>query len=567
MGFAPDVREFITDMSAAYAGTDLVVCRAGATTLAELTVCKKPSILVPFPAAADNHQVVNAQSLVDAGAAVMIEERDLTGELLAAEIRRVLLDPASCASRMARAAGLLGRPQAASEIADVLTQLTVRRWGTPKGRPRGPGFRPVRPPPAGPDMTLFRSRSPRIHFVGIGGIGMSGIAELLLNLGYAGLRLGSQGRRRPPAASPAWAAASSSGHAAAHVGDADVVVISSAVRRDNPEVVEARRRKIPVIPRAEMLAELMRLKQGIAIAGSHGKTTTTSMAAHLMAHAGLDPTAVVGGKMNAFGSNAKLGKGDWIVVEADESDGSFLHYAPTLVVVTNVDPEHLDHWKTEEALKRGFVEFVNKVPFYGTAILCLDHPGVQSILPFVEKRFVTYGEAPQADYRATRVEVLGPRVAFEATRRGEPLGRFELAHGGAPQRAERARGGGAGRRAGGAGRGDPRGAGRPSRACSGASPSVESAAGSPWSTTTATTPPRSGPRCAAPARPTGGGWSASSSPTATPARATCSRSSRPPSTTPTCCSSPTSTPPPRSPSPASPAPRWPRGSAPAATRT
>jgi UDP-N-acetylmuramate--alanine ligase len=145
-----------------------------------------------------------------------------------------------------------------------------------------------------------------------------------------------------------------------------------------------------------------------------------------MAHAGLDPTAVVGGKMNTFGSNAKLGKGDWIVVEADESDGSFLHYTPTLVVVTNVDPEHLDHWRTEDALKRGFTEFVNKVPFYGRAVLCIDHPGVQSILPGVDKRFVTYGEAPQADYRATRIEVLGPRVAFEAARRGEPLGRFEV---------------------------------------------------------------------------------------------------------------------------------------------
>ena len=274
-------------------------------------------------------------------------------------------------------------------------------------------------------MTLFRSRSPRIHFVGIGGIGMSGIAELLLNLGYtvSGSDLRSSEATRRLAA---LGGRIEEGHASDHVGDADVVVTSSAVRRDNPEVVEARRRKIPVIPRAEMLAELMRLKQGIAIAGTHGKTTTTSMAAHLMAHAGLDPTAVVGGKMNTFGSNAKLGKGDWIVVEADESDGSFLHYAPSVVVVTNVDPEHLDHWKTEEALKQGFVDFVNKVPFYGTAILCIDHPGVQSILPRVDKRFVTYGEAPQADYRATRIEVLGPRVAFEASRRGEPLGRFEL---------------------------------------------------------------------------------------------------------------------------------------------
>ena len=191
-------------------------------------------------------------------------------------------------------------------------------------------------------MTLFRSRRPNIHFVGIGGIGMSGIAEVLLNLGYAvsGSDLkGTETTRRLAA----LGGRIETGHDAAHVRDADVVVVSAAVRRDNPEVVEARRRKVPVIPRAEMLAELMRLKQGVAIAGSHGKTTTTSLAAHLMAHAGLDPTAVVGGKVNAFGSNAKLGHGDWIVVEADESDGSFLHYAPTLVVVTNIDPEHLDH--------------------------------------------------------------------------------------------------------------------------------------------------------------------------------------------------------------------------------
>jgi len=274
-------------------------------------------------------------------------------------------------------------------------------------------------------VTLFRSHRPRIHFVGIGGIGMSGIAEVLLNLGYevsgSDLKASETTRRLASLGGRVEL-----GHDAAHVGGADVVVTSSAVRRDNPEVLEARRRKVPVIPRAEMLAELMRLKQGVAIAGSHGKTTTTSLAAHWMAHAGLDPTAVVGGKVNAFGSNAKLGKGDWIVVEADESDGSFLHYTPTLVVVTNIDPEHLDYWKTEAALKQGFADFVNRVPFYGTAVLCLDHPGVQSILPRVEKRFVTYGEAPQADYRATRIEVLGPRVAFEAARRGEPLGRFEL---------------------------------------------------------------------------------------------------------------------------------------------
>jgi UDP-N-acetylmuramate--alanine ligase len=205
-----------------------------------------------------------------------------------------------------------------------------------------------------------------------------------------------------------------------------VVVVSSAVRRDNPEVVEARRRKVPVIPRAEMLAELMRLKHGVAIAGSHGKTTITSIAAHLLAHAGLDPTAVVGGKVNAFGSNAKLGQGEYMVVEADESDGSFLHFSPTIAVVTNIDPEHLDHWGTAAALRQGFLDFVNRVPFYGLAILCLDHPTVQSIVPEVGKRFVTYGEAPEADYRAADILVRGPRVSFEAFRRGEPLGRFEL---------------------------------------------------------------------------------------------------------------------------------------------
>jgi UDP-N-acetylmuramate--alanine ligase len=274
-------------------------------------------------------------------------------------------------------------------------------------------------------VTLFRSRSPRIHFVGIGGIGMSGIAEVLLNLGYAvsgsdlketeiTRRLAGLGGRI------------CRGHASSNLGDADVVVVSSAVRRDNPEVAAARARKVPVIPRAEMLAELMRLKHGVAIAGSHGKTTTTSMAAHLLAHAGLDPTAVVGGKVNGFGSNAKLGKGDYMVVEADESDGSFLSLTPTLAVVTNVDPEHLDYWKTEEALRKGFVDFLNRVPFYGLCILCIDHPVVRSLLEEVERRVVTYGESQQADYRAERIEVAGPAVSFEAVRRGVPLGRFRV---------------------------------------------------------------------------------------------------------------------------------------------
>ncbi|ACG75039.1 UDP-N-acetylmuramate/alanine ligase [Anaeromyxobacter sp. K] len=275
-------------------------------------------------------------------------------------------------------------------------------------------------------MSLFRSRQAKIHFVGVGGIGMSGIAEVLLNLGYtvsgSDLRESETTRRLA-----GLGGRISYGHAAENVLQVDVVVISSAVKRDNPEVLEARRRKIPVIPRAEMLAELMRLKYGVAIAGSHGKTTTTSMAAHLLAHAGLDPTAVVGGKVNAFGSNAKLGKGDYMVVEADESDGSFLRIPPTIAIVTNIDPEHLDHWKTPDALRRGFVDFVNRVPFYGLAILCIDHPTVQSILPDVEKRAVTYGESHQADYRAEAIELSGHAVRFDAFRRDEALGRFEVA--------------------------------------------------------------------------------------------------------------------------------------------
>ena len=217
-------------------------------------------------------------------------------------------------------------------------------------------------------MTLFHSRSPRIHFVGIGGIGMSGIAELLLNLGYAvsgsDLRA-SEATRRLSGLGGRIAL----GHSAGHVGDADVVVISSAVRRDNPEVVEARRRQIPVIPRAEMLAELMRLKQGIAIAGSHGKTTTTSMAASILGHAGIDPTIVIGGKLNAIGTNARLGQGKFLLAEADESDGSFLVLSPTIAVVTNIDADHLDHYSGIEEIKETFVEFINKVPFYGLAVL------------------------------------------------------------------------------------------------------------------------------------------------------------------------------------------------------
>ena len=273
---------------------------------------------------------------------------------------------------------------------------------------------------------MFRNKKVKIHFVGIGGIGMSGIAELLLNLGYgvsgSDLKETDVTRRLS-----GLGGAISFGHRAGNVAaDVDVVVISSAVKRTNPEVLAARERKIPVIPRAEMLAELMRLKEGVAIAGSHGKTTTTSLIATVVAHAGLDPTAVVGGKLNAFGSNAKLGKGQLMVVEADESDGSFLRLSPTIAVITNIDAEHLDHYGTVEALQAAFVEFADRVPFYGLAVLCLDHPVVQHLIPRLTKRSTTYGLSPQADWRADQVRLSQFTSTFVVSHKGERCGEVTL---------------------------------------------------------------------------------------------------------------------------------------------
>ena len=232
---------------------------------------------------------------------------------------------------------------------------------------------------------------------------MSGIAEVLLNLGYD-VRGSDNHPTVVTARLVALGARFHAGHAAEHVGDADVVVISSAVKPDNPEVLEARRRGIPVIRRAEMLAELMRMKYGVAIAGTHGKTTTTSLIATILGRGGLDPTIVIGGRLRSIGSNARLGTGEYLVAEADESDGSFLRLIPTIAVVTNIDPEHLDHWKGGlPQIVDAFVDFVNKVPFYGVSVLCLDHPTVQAMLPRVEKRHLTYGLSPQADYVAENV--------------------------------------------------------------------------------------------------------------------------------------------------------------------
>jgi UDP-N-acetylmuramate--alanine ligase len=233
-------------------------------------------------------------------------------------------------------------------------------------------------------------RTRRVHFVGIGGIGMSGIAELLANLGYA--VSGSDQRASDVTARLQMLGVRIAiGHAAGNVGEADVVVVSSAVRPDNPELIDAGRRRIPVIPRAEMLAELMRLRSSIAVAGAHGKTTTTSMIAVVLEHAGLDPTAVIGGKLSAFGSNARLGRGQYMVVEADESDRSFLRLSPTVAVVTNIDHEHLEAYHDFDDLCGAFLDFANKVPFYGAIIACADDAHVQALLPRMTRRVITYG--------------------------------------------------------------------------------------------------------------------------------------------------------------------------------
>ena len=252
---------------------------------------------------------------------------------------------------------------------------------------------------------MFKKRDVAIHFVGIGGIGMSGIAEVLLNLGYH-VSGSDQRASETTHRLEALGGKIQIGHRAEQVRDADVVVISSAVKPANPEVLAARRRDIPVIPRAEMLGELMRVKDGVAVAGSHGKTSTTTMVATILAHAGLDPTAIIGGKAKVFGSNARLGQGEVLVAEADESDGSFRHLIPMVAVITNIDREHMDHYGTEVALREAFLDFANKVPFFGLVVLCADNPAAAGLAADLQKR--------HADSKGTRL-----RIAVRGKARGE----------------------------------------------------------------------------------------------------------------------------------------------------
>jgi len=256
----------------------------------------------------------------------------------------------------------------------------------------------------------------RIHFVGIGGSGMSGIAEVLVNLGYQ-VSGSDLARNAATDRLAALGATVFTGHDGAHIAGADVVVVSTAVKSDNPEVVTARARRVPIVPRALMLAELMRLKSGIAVAGTHGKTTTTSLVASILAEGGLDPTFVIGGRLNAAGSNARLGAGDFIVVEADESDASFLHLQPVIAIVTNIDADHMETYQHDFArLRQAFVNFIENLPFYGTAVLCADDRVVREIMPFVSKPTRTYGFAPDASVRAEDVISDAGRMRFRALR-------------------------------------------------------------------------------------------------------------------------------------------------------
>jgi len=271
-------------------------------------------------------------------------------------------------------------------------------------------------------MKLPNEISP-IHFVGIGGIGMSGIAEVLLNLGHkvqgSDLSDSANVKRLREKGATVFI-----GHDAENLGAAAVVVVSTAIKRDNPEVVAARARRIPVVRRAEMLAELMRLKQCVAISGTHGKTTTTALVATLLEAAGFDPTVINGGIINAYGANARLGAGDWMVVEADESDGTFLKLPADIVIVTNIDPEHLDHFKTFDAVKDAFLTLVENLPFYGFAIMCHDHPTVQELVGRIEdRRVLTYGENPQADVRLLDVDLTGGMTRFAVLIRERATGR------------------------------------------------------------------------------------------------------------------------------------------------
>lgn len=271
---------------------------------------------------------------------------------------------------------------------------------------------------------MFRN-SKKMHFIGIGGIGMSGIAEILINIGYevsgSDLRPSEQTKRLESLGGKIFI-----GHSASNILDYNVVVTSSAIDSSNPEIIEARKRKIPIIHRSEMLAELVRLKHGIGIAGTHGKTTTSSMLASVLSDGGMNPTAIIGGKVFNFGSNARAGQGEYIVFEADESDGSFLKLLPTIAIVTNIDADHLDHYKYFEGLKEAFLTYINNIPFYGYSVLCTDDDVIRELLPRIERPYYTYGFNEDADFTAHNIRMENGKTCFTCNYKDKPVGDFIL---------------------------------------------------------------------------------------------------------------------------------------------
>ena len=398
--FRAEVVPFIENMAERFAQADLIVCRSGAITVAEIAAAGRAAIFIPFGAATDAHQTRNAAAMQNAGAARLLPQEDLTPERLTNEIFSLLDQPRQNHGN-GRAGAAMARPRAVEDIVDLLEGL-VRAM-----------------------IASFRNFQ-QIHLVGIGGSGMSGIAEVLLSSGYA--VSGSDLKQTPVTERLRKLGAKIfEGHQAENVHGAHVVVISSAVRTDNVEVVEAHLLKIPVIPRAEMLAELMRLKYGIAVAGAHGKTTTTSMVAAVLAAAGLDPTFVVGGRVNHAGSNAGVGQSEYMVVEADESDRSFLLLAPVVAVVTTIDREHLDHYHSLEEIQDVFLQFVNRVPFYGNGDFVprraerASHPAAREA-PGNHLRHV----APGGPGDFGEVTLHGLSSDFRLKYQGEDLGVFQL---------------------------------------------------------------------------------------------------------------------------------------------
>ena len=388
-GVRAELHEFITNMPEHLGQTHLVISRAGASSVAELAASGRPALLV-LPGAMDDHQTANAKTVARVGGGWCIPETEMSAGSLAGRIAALVTSK----DELKRAASAISQLDPGLRRHPDRACLSTDRRNTPR-------------------MSQLPLSIGRIHFTGIGGIGMSGIAEILHDMGYE-VQGSDSAENTNVQRLRDKGITIMVGQQAANIANATIVVVSTAIKADNPEVMEARRRFLPVVHRAEMLGELMRLRWSVAIAGTHGKTTTTSLVATLLDAGGIDPTVINGGIITGWGSNARLGESDWMVVEADESDGSFSRLNPTVAVVTNIDPEHLDHHGDFDNLKAAFRQFVASIPFYGFATLCIDHPVVQRMMPEIpERRLITYGLSASADIRATNLTASDEGMRFD----------------------------------------------------------------------------------------------------------------------------------------------------------